>query len=158
MANLIVGVLLEHGVAVEERHRGDDIANQLSAQMTRRKAEAKQLSGRLVNHFNAQVIVNGDNAFVDRLHHGLLLAHQQPYLLFNTAGEEPREDEQRQQQQDGGNQDIHHLVDGYAVEVAGEIADGDNPYHLTLIIKNRRFAAQRNAQPALANSGGAFTP
>ena len=149
MADLIVRVLLEHGLTVEERHRGNDVANQLSPQPTRRKAKAQQLSGRLVNHLDTQVIVNGDNAFVDRLHHRFLLTHQQPYLarfqgenlLFNTAGEEPREDEQRQQQQDGGNQDIHHLVDGDAVEIAGEVADGDNAYHLALVIKNRGFAA-----------------
>ncbi|MNZ85665.1 hypothetical protein D3C78_1044660 [compost metagenome] len=93
-----------------------------------------------------------------------MLAHQQANfarlkgedLLFDTAGEIPREDKQGDKQQHGCDQDIHHLADGNGIEIAGEIAHGDDAHHLSGIVENRRFAAQRNPQTAFTDSGDIF--
>ncbi len=164
-ANFIMGIFCQHRLRRKERDRVDNLANQLPAQFTGWLAQAKQLARRLVDHLNAQLIIDGDHPFIDRLHHRLLLAHQQadfPWLqgedlLLNTAGKEPGEDKERNQQQHGGQQDIDHFADGNGIKVAGEITHRDNPHHLPRIVEDGRFAAQRNTQPPFADGGGAFS-
>ena len=95
------------------------------------------------------MVVDSDHPFVDRLHHRFLLAHQQAdftrlqreNLLLNAAGKKPREHEQGNEQQNGSEQNIDGFTDGNGVEVAGEVAHGDNPHHLTVIAEDRCFAA-----------------
>ncbi len=53
----------------------------------------------------------------------------------------PREHEQGNEQQNGSEQNIDGFTDGNGVEVAGEVAHGDNPHHLTVIAEDRCFAA-----------------
>ena len=164
-ANLIMGIFRQHRLRVEERDRIDHLAYQLPAKLTGRLAQPQQLARRLVDDFNPPLIVNGNYAFINRLHQRLLLAHQQADLarlegedlLLNTAGKEPGEDKESNQQQHRGNQDIDHFTDGNGVQVAGEIADRNNADHLSGSVEDGGLTAQRNTQPAFADGGGAFT-
>ena len=109
----------------------------------------QQAAGGVVNHFNSSLAVDNDNSFENRFHHRFLLAYQQANfarfqrknLFFNTAGKIPGEDKQGDQQQNGGDKNIHHLLHGNAVEIAGQIANGDDADHPSVIIDNGRFTA-----------------
>ena len=163
-ANLIVGIFSQHRLRVEERDRVDHLAYQLPAQFTRRLAQPQQFARRLVDNFYAPFVINGNHPFVDRFHHRLLLTYQQADfsrfegedLLLYTVGKEPGEDKEGQKQQHGGNQDIDHFTDGNGIQVAGEIAHGNNANHLPGIVEDRGFTAQRNTQSAFTDGCRAF--
>ena len=148
-ANLVMGIFRQHRLRVEERDRIDHLAYQLSAQLAGRLAQTQQLARRLVDDFNPPPIVNGNHAFINRLHHRLLLAHQQADLarlkgedlLLDAAGKEPGEDKESDQQQHGGNQDIDHFTDGNGIKVAGEIAYRNDADHLSGSVEDRGFTA-----------------
>ena len=163
-AQLVVGIVFEHLPAGEKRLRRNDAIDRLTAQLMRRLAQSEQAAGGMIYHFDTPVMVNYDHPFVYRLHHRLLLAHQQAdfprlqreNLLLNAAGEVPGEDKQRNQQQHRGDKDIDDFFQRDAVEIAGEVADGNNTDDPARIVENRRFAAQGNPQSPFADGGGAF--
>ena len=77
-------------------------------------------------------------------------------MFLNAAGEVPGEDKQRDKQQHRGDEDIDDFCQRNAVEIAGEIADGDNANDPTRVIENGRFAAQGNTESSFADGGRAF--
>jgi hypothetical protein len=66
-----------------------------------------------------------------------------------AAGKEPGEDKQGDQQQHGGNQNIDHFTDGNGVEVAGEIAHGNNAHHLSGIVEDGALLRSEMPSPPL---------
>ena len=159
-----MGIVFEHLAAGEKRLRGNDAIDRLTAQLVRGLAQSEQAAGGVVYHFDTPVMVNHDHPFVYRLHHRFLLTHQQAdfarlqreNLLFNAAGEVPGEDKQCDKQQHRGDEDVDDFFQRDAVEIAGEIADGDNTDHPAGVIENRRFAAQGNTEPPFTDSGRAL--
>ena len=159
-----MGIVFEHLTAGEKRLRGNDAIDRLTAQLVRGLAQSEQAAGGVVYHFDTPVMVNHDHPFVYRLHHRFLLTHQQAdfarlqreNLLFNAAGEVPGEDKQCDKQQHRGDEDVDDFFQRDAVEIAGEIADGDNTDHPAGVIENRRFAAQGNTEPPFTDSGRAL--
>ena len=160
-----MGVALKHVAAGEKGLRGNHAVNRLTAQLTGGLAESQQAAGGMVYHLNAPLAIDDDHPLKDRLHHRFLLSHQQAYLprlerknlLFDAAGKVPGEDKQGDEQQNGGDKNIDHFGQGNAVEIAGEVADGDNADHPPLVIDDRRFAAQRDPKSAFANGGNGFS-
>ncbi len=144
--------------------RRNDAVDRLTAQLAGGLAEPQQAAGGMVYHLNTPLAIDDDHPLKDRLHHRLLLANQQAnfprlerkicFLMLRVKYQEKinRGDEQ----QDGGDKNIDHFSQSNAVEIAGEVADGDNTDHTPCVINDGRFAAQRDPEAAFANGGDGF--
>ncbi len=157
-AQLIVGIAFEHVAAGEKGLRRNDAVDRLTAQLAGRLAEPQQAAGGMVYHLNTPLAIDVTitPSKIDSII-AFLLANQQANfprlerknLLLDAAGKVPGEDKQGDEQQDGGDKNIDHFSQSNAVEIAGEVADGDNTDHSPCVINDGRFAAQRTPRPPL---------
>lgn len=118
----------------------------------------------MVYHLNTPLAIDDDHP-QRSTHHRLLLANQQANfprlerkICFLMLRVKYREKINRaMSSRTAAIKNIDHFSQSNAVEIAGEVADGDNTDHTPCVINDGRFAAQRDPEAAFANRGDGFS-